>query len=89
MESLQSIKRRIKGVGNINQITKAMELVAATKMRLVTVLVGVLRSGSAGCEKGFGAPDASPPAGRDSVSGAETEAGSGEAEAILKRGAGS
>lgn len=33
MESLQSIKRRIKGVKNINQITKAMELVAATKMR--------------------------------------------------------
>lgn len=33
MESLQSIQRRIKGVKNINQITKAMELVAATKMR--------------------------------------------------------
>jgi F-type H+-transporting ATPase subunit gamma len=33
MESLQNIKRRIKGVGNIGQITKAMELVAATKMR--------------------------------------------------------
>jgi len=33
MESLQSIKSRIKGVKNINQITKAMELVAATKMR--------------------------------------------------------
>lgn len=33
MESLQTIKRRIKGVQNINQITKAMELVAATKMR--------------------------------------------------------
>src|SRR6185369_661513 len=33
MESLQSIKRRIKGVKNINQITRAMELVAATKMR--------------------------------------------------------
>lgn len=33
MESLQNIKRRIKGVKNINQITKAMELVAATKMR--------------------------------------------------------
>lgn len=33
MESLQSIKRRIKGVKNINQITRAMELVAANKMR--------------------------------------------------------
>lgn len=33
MESLQHIKRRIKSVQNINQITKAMELVAATKMR--------------------------------------------------------
>lgn len=33
MESLQNIKRRLKGVQNINQITKAMELVAATKMR--------------------------------------------------------
>lgn len=33
MESLQSIKQRIRGVKNINQITKAMEMVAATKMR--------------------------------------------------------
>jgi len=33
MESLQNIKRRLKGVQNIGQITKAMELVAATKMR--------------------------------------------------------
>lgn len=33
MESVQNIKRRIKGVRNINQITKAMELVAANKMR--------------------------------------------------------
>src|SRR3989344_3508957 len=33
MESLQTTKRRIKSVQNINQITKAMELVAATKMR--------------------------------------------------------
>ncbi len=33
MESLQNIKRRLKGVKNISQITKAMELVAATKMR--------------------------------------------------------
>ena len=33
MESLQNIKRHIRGVKNINQITKAMELVAATKMR--------------------------------------------------------
>ena len=33
MESLQQIKGRIKSVKNINQITKAMELVAATKMR--------------------------------------------------------
>lgn len=32
-ESLQGIKRRLTGVKNINQITKAMELVAATKMR--------------------------------------------------------
>jgi F-type H+-transporting ATPase subunit gamma len=33
MESVQSLKKRIKSVGNINKITKAMELVAATKMR--------------------------------------------------------
>jgi F-type H+-transporting ATPase subunit gamma len=33
MESIQNLKRRIKGVENIGQITKAMELVAATKMR--------------------------------------------------------
>src|SRR5581483_11314066 len=33
MESTQNLKRRIKSVGNIGQITKAMELVAATKMR--------------------------------------------------------
>lgn len=33
MESLQNIKRRAKSVKNIGQITKAMELVAATKMR--------------------------------------------------------
>jgi F-type H+-transporting ATPase subunit gamma len=33
MESAQNIKRRTKSVTNINQITKAMELVAATKMR--------------------------------------------------------
>ena len=33
MESLQNIKRRLKTVKNIGQITKAMELVAATKMR--------------------------------------------------------
>lgn len=32
-ESVQSLKKRIKSVGNINKITKAMELVAATKMR--------------------------------------------------------
>ena len=32
-ESLQSLKTRLKGVKNIGQITKAMELVAATKMR--------------------------------------------------------
>ena len=32
-ESLQNLKRRLTGVKNINQITKAMELVAATKMR--------------------------------------------------------
>ncbi len=33
MESLQITKRRLRGVKNISQITKAMELVAATKMR--------------------------------------------------------
>lgn len=33
MESLQNIKRHLKGVQNIRQITKAMELVAANKMR--------------------------------------------------------
>lgn len=33
MESLQSLKTRLKSVKNIGQITKAMELVAATKMR--------------------------------------------------------
>jgi F-type H+-transporting ATPase subunit gamma len=32
-ESLQHLKRRIGGVKNVNQITRAMELVAATKMR--------------------------------------------------------
>ncbi|MBI2054259.1 MAG: ATP synthase F1 subunit gamma [Candidatus Staskawiczbacteria bacterium] len=33
MESIQSIKSRLKSIKNIGQITKAMELVAATKMR--------------------------------------------------------
>jgi F-type H+-transporting ATPase subunit gamma len=33
MESIQNLKRRIKGAQNIGQITKAMELVSATKMR--------------------------------------------------------
>jgi len=33
MESPQNIKKRLKSVGNINKITKAMEMVAATKMR--------------------------------------------------------
>ncbi len=33
MESIQSIKRRIKAVANTSQITKAMEMVAANKMR--------------------------------------------------------
>lgn len=33
MESPQNIKKRLKSVSNINKITKAMELVAATKMR--------------------------------------------------------
>lgn len=33
MQSLQTIKQRLRGVKNIGQITKAMELVAATKMR--------------------------------------------------------
>lgn len=33
MESLQNIKRRSRSIGNIGQIAKAMELVAATKMR--------------------------------------------------------
>lgn len=32
-DSVQNIKKRIKSVNNINKITKAMELVAATKMR--------------------------------------------------------
>lgn len=33
MDPVQSIKKRLKSVNNISQITKAMELVAATKMR--------------------------------------------------------
>ncbi len=33
MDSPQSLKKRLKSIGNINKITKAMELVAATKMR--------------------------------------------------------
>ena len=33
MASAQNLKRRIKSVTNIGTITKAMELVAATKMR--------------------------------------------------------
>lgn len=33
MESLQNLKKRIRSVHNVGQITKAMELVAATKMR--------------------------------------------------------
>jgi F-type H+-transporting ATPase subunit gamma len=33
MDSPQNLKKRIKSIGNINKITKAMELVAATKMR--------------------------------------------------------
>src|SRR3989344_5703328 len=33
MQSLQTIKQRLRSVKNIGQITKAMELVAATKMR--------------------------------------------------------
>lgn len=33
MQSLQTIKHRLRGVKSIGQITKAMELVAATKMR--------------------------------------------------------
>ncbi len=33
MESVQNLKKRLKSVGNIKKITKAMELVAATKMR--------------------------------------------------------
>jgi F-type H+-transporting ATPase subunit gamma len=33
MESLQNLKKRIKSVKNVGQIAKAMELVAATKMR--------------------------------------------------------
>ena len=33
MESPQNIKKRLRSVKNINQITKAMELVSATKMR--------------------------------------------------------
>ena len=38
MESTQSIKRRIKSVGNTEQITKAMEMVASNKMRKAQVL---------------------------------------------------
>lgn len=33
MESPQTVKKRLKSVSNINKITKAMEMVAATKMR--------------------------------------------------------
>ncbi len=33
MENTQNLKKRLKSVANINKITKAMELVAATKMR--------------------------------------------------------
>ena len=33
MESLQTIKNRLRAVNNIGKITKAMEVVAATKMR--------------------------------------------------------
>lgn len=33
MESPQNLKKRLKSIKNINQITKAMELVSATKMR--------------------------------------------------------
>ena len=33
MESTQNLKKRIKSIANIKKITKAMELVAATKMR--------------------------------------------------------
>jgi F-type H+-transporting ATPase subunit gamma len=33
MDSPQHLKKRLKSIGNINKITKAMELVAATKMR--------------------------------------------------------
>ena len=33
MESPQNVKKRLKSVNNINKITKAMEMVAATKMR--------------------------------------------------------
>ncbi|MSU54286.1 MAG: ATP synthase F1 subunit gamma [Candidatus Staskawiczbacteria bacterium] len=33
MENVQDLKKRLKSIGNINKITKAMELVAATKMR--------------------------------------------------------
>lgn len=33
MESPQNLKKRLKSVNNVNQITKAMEMVSATKMR--------------------------------------------------------
>jgi len=33
MESLQNVKKRLKSVNSVNQITRAMELVAANKMR--------------------------------------------------------
>ncbi|MEK7124340.1 MAG: FoF1 ATP synthase subunit gamma, partial [Patescibacteria group bacterium] len=38
-DSVQNLKKRIKSVGNINKITKAMELVAATKMRRAQEIV--------------------------------------------------
>ncbi|MDE2019044.1 MAG: ATP synthase F1 subunit gamma [Patescibacteria group bacterium] len=43
MESAQNLKRRMKSVQNIGQITKAMELVAATKMRRAQELALVSR----------------------------------------------
>jgi len=40
---MRDIKRRIRAIGNIRQTTKAMELVASTKMRKARVLLGKTR----------------------------------------------
>ena len=40
MESPQNIKKRLKSVNNINQITKAMELVSATWVKTLDIGAG-------------------------------------------------